>query len=79
MEYRERYEGWLNDPYFDEATKEELKRLQQQQLEYIPKYETIVLEVENWIQNEETQNYEYTVLKYTGNWPPPAATTSRNI
>lgn len=43
------------------ATKEELKRLQQQQLEYIPKYETIVLEVENWIQNEETQNYEYTI------------------
>ena len=43
------------------ATKEELKRLQQQQLEYIPKYETIVLEVENWVQNEETQNYEYTI------------------
>lgn len=27
MEYRERYEGWLNDPYFDEATKEELKSI----------------------------------------------------
>lgn len=51
------------------ATKEELKRLQQQQLEYIPKYETIVLEVENWIQNEETQNYEYTITnnKVTNN------------
>ena len=51
------------------ATKEELKRLQQQQLEYIPKYETIVLEVENWVQNEETQNYEYTITnnKVTNN------------
>ena len=29
MEYRERYEGWLNDPYFDEATKEELKSIAQ--------------------------------------------------
>ncbi len=27
MEYRERYEGWLNDPYFDEATKEELRSI----------------------------------------------------
>lgn len=25
MEYREKYEGWLSDPYFDEATKEELR------------------------------------------------------
>lgn len=25
MEYRERYEEWLSNPYFDEATKEELK------------------------------------------------------
>lgn len=27
MEYRERYEGWLNDPYFDDATKEELRSI----------------------------------------------------
>lgn len=27
MEYRERYEGWLSDPYFDEATKEELRSI----------------------------------------------------
>ena len=27
MEYREKYEGWLNDPYFDEAAKEELKSI----------------------------------------------------
>ncbi len=27
MEHRERYEGWLNDPYFDEATKEELRSI----------------------------------------------------
>lgn len=27
MEYRERYEGWLNAPYFDEATKEELRSI----------------------------------------------------
>ena len=27
MEYRERYEGWLSDPYFDEATKEELRSM----------------------------------------------------
>ncbi len=27
MEYRERYEGWLKDPYFDEATKEELRSI----------------------------------------------------
>lgn len=27
MEYRERYEEWLNNPYFDEATKEELKNI----------------------------------------------------
>ena len=25
MEYREIYEQWLANPYFDEATKEELK------------------------------------------------------
>lgn len=25
MEYREKYEGWLSDPYFDEVTKEELR------------------------------------------------------
>ena len=25
MEYRENYEEWLSNPYFDEATKEELK------------------------------------------------------
>ena len=27
MEYREKYEGWLNDPYFDEAAKEELRSI----------------------------------------------------
>ena len=27
MEYREKYEGWLSDPYFDEATKEELRSI----------------------------------------------------
>ena len=27
MEYRERYEAWINDPYFDEATREELKKI----------------------------------------------------
>lgn len=27
MEYRERYEEWINDPYFDEATREELKKI----------------------------------------------------
>lgn len=27
MEYRERYEEWLSNPYFDEATKEELKNI----------------------------------------------------
>ncbi len=27
MEYRENYEGWLKDPYFDEATKEELRSI----------------------------------------------------
>lgn len=27
MEYRERYEEWLANPYFDEATKEELKNI----------------------------------------------------
>lgn len=27
MEYREKYEGWLNAPYFDEAAKEELKSI----------------------------------------------------
>ena len=25
MEYRERYEEWLNNPYFDEAIKKELQ------------------------------------------------------
>ena len=27
MEYRERYEEWMNNPYFDEATREELKKI----------------------------------------------------
>lgn len=27
MEYRERYEDWMNNPYFDEATREELKKI----------------------------------------------------
>ena len=27
MEYREKYEEWLNDPYFDEAAKEELRSI----------------------------------------------------
>ncbi len=27
MEYRERYEAWINNPYFDEATREELKKI----------------------------------------------------
>lgn len=27
MGYREAYEEWLNNPYFDEATKEELKSI----------------------------------------------------
>ena len=27
MGYKERYEEWLSDPYFDEKTKEELKGL----------------------------------------------------
>lgn len=27
MEYRERYEEWINNPYFDEATREELKKI----------------------------------------------------
>ncbi len=27
MDYRERYESWLKDPYFDEATKEELRSI----------------------------------------------------
>ena len=25
MEYREKYEEWLSNPYFDEATKEEIR------------------------------------------------------
>ena len=28
MGYRENYEEWLNNPYFDEATKEELKSIE---------------------------------------------------
>lgn len=28
MEYLERYKEWLNNPYFDEATKEELKKIE---------------------------------------------------
>ncbi len=28
MDYRERYESWLSDPYFDEATKEELRAIE---------------------------------------------------
>ncbi len=28
MDYRERYESWLDDPYFDEATKEELRAIE---------------------------------------------------
>ncbi len=27
MEYRERYEEWISNPYFDEATREELKKI----------------------------------------------------
>lgn len=27
MEYRKRYEEWINNPYFDEATREELKKI----------------------------------------------------
>ncbi len=27
MEYRERYEEWMSNPYFDEATREELKKI----------------------------------------------------
>ena len=27
MEYREKYEEWLSNPYFDEATKEELRAI----------------------------------------------------
>ncbi len=27
MEYRERYEAWISNPYFDEATREELKNI----------------------------------------------------
>ena len=27
MEYRESYEEWLRNPYFDEATKEELRSI----------------------------------------------------
>lgn len=51
------------------ATKEELRMLQQKQLEYTPRYETTILVVSNWIQNEETGNYEYTITnsKVTAN------------
>ena len=28
MNYQETYQEWLNNPYFDEATKEELKNIQ---------------------------------------------------
>lgn len=51
------------------ATKEELKALQNQQLEYTPRYEKIVLATSNWVQNEETENYEYTITnsKVTAN------------
>ena len=27
MDYKQAYEKWCNDPYFDEATREELKAL----------------------------------------------------
>ena len=27
MEYREKYEGWLSNPYFDENTKDELRSI----------------------------------------------------
>ena len=27
MEYRERYEEWISNPYFDETTREELKKI----------------------------------------------------
>ena len=27
MDYKQAYEKWCNDPYFDEATREELKSL----------------------------------------------------
>ena len=27
MEYREKFEGWLSNPYFDENTKDELRSI----------------------------------------------------
>ena len=27
MDYKEMYQSWLDNPYFDEATKEELKKI----------------------------------------------------
>ena len=34
MEYREKYEEWLSNPYFDEATKEELRAIAGDDLEF---------------------------------------------
>lgn len=55
------------------ATKDDMnqfkKQIEMQQLEYTPRYETIILNVNNWVQNETTQNYEYSITdnKITAN------------
>ena len=35
MSYREVYEKWCNDPYFDEASREELKALEGNEAEIV--------------------------------------------
>ena len=60
MEYREKYEGWLSDPYFDEATKEELRGIAEDDNEIKERfYKDLEFGTRNYRSGNEPYEYLY--------------------